>query len=1701
MIRQTILATALALAAVTSTDADVLRVKKDAPDGGDGSSWESAYNDLQTALAAAQDGDELWVADGRYIPTASPFSFDITGNYGVYGGFRGTETERSQRNPNPWSAPTLSGDLDNDDTPGNSLDPDNADHVVRIFPNVTRDCILDGFFIQNGYANGANNAGRGGGIFINQNAAPTLENLILYNNRCTIDGGAIMVETGGTAVPLFRNLRFTSNYSNSRGGAVFNWDRNVEFVNCQFDRNRATLAGGAVLNYNSNSTYTQCLFTDNKANFGGAAANENGSVSSFINCSFDVNVGFIRSGDIHDYNSGLTTVKNSILWGATEDGGPSVYDVTRASASSGNNLIGGAEIGGIVVANRDPLYIHDTSQIFHRFYEDLRIPFNSPAIDLGDDTFNEEETDIAGIPRIQSAAIDIGAHEFVPTFTVEPNTQESIFADVEFLSTSLTPTVSSIVSDEARDAPASIATDGETLVVGLPFEASETSSRVGKAEIFHRVGNRWEHAQTLATSDIFAETDFSLSQFGSCVAVEGDRLAIGATYYTATEEIWYAGAVEIYDRDSEGVWQLTQRLDGDVSTGEFGGTLSLQGDELVVGGVNLYHYRLVEGIWQLAQTVESDVNYGTRDVDLDGDLIVADRNGVAEVYSRTDSLADWMLEAQLNPGISVSTVAVEGNTIVVGSGGGVAIFERSPIGWQETALITDSGTGFGTAIEIDPSEKAVIVGVANDEINGIPEVFSVELIRKEESGWTEVGTRRAVPANYRTTTSLYSQNSLALLPGEPEVLAIAKIRSDENTDPAEFSIFSFEPDNRSRLYHEHAVAAGEDPETNTAAFRYKVHLYGPDPDEPTIVIPTPENAASYYDAAAAAAVLQARDEAILALTRFPESTYYQDLLLDVIYDQTVAETLPAHQALENIDLLRINPPSNASGFVIDDEIDVYESALPQMRLALTHLPDLIAEPQLADMFASRTPSRSLMPATYATESGEVVATLSGTLLDGYKDADLYFQLLGRYTEAAAELAHLHFLNGDRESAGEVVKSARQLAFVKGSIVLSLLLAEDGDEPPLLDPALTLWRQGLTRLSDAAALLDSPLNPLGFSENFLVLFNRQDDENENLFNSFDILLSRIDNDELTFNQIVVAEEAQTDAIDAYDTYRGNFDTLDDRLIDVTDDAKIRLVEIVGAEIGTEEYEAVPGENVGSSGGFITGSELWQQFQNIERARLQIRRNREEMLNVHREVRIEIDRNLYEVQQNNAIKNVYLEHGEKLASIEESLANIEATQKAADALADALDPTEWTGIVANALNAGVQVGGEVAKGNLNAQKERAAAAEKAQVVDIENNILNSNSQAKVKTLMLELNTLQIDSMENAIALTQELGRLVGLYREKTTLEGRVVTHSAELHHRFFADPIHRLRFLYELHIATRRFETARQFTYFLARALEYKWNEPFDEIMSGSGYEFADIFRMRNATEVRLLIEAMEARDNNRTLPGNGREDFPDMFSLREDAFDLVGDSPETIAAFREILEDYLVGNDDFLELIIPFSTVRDPLNSNPASSFFRGPRNVTVNADGSTTAQNRGRYLDKIKTLQITIPGSHTGSQSTISSTLTYGGTGLIRSRTMASYEDYENEPDRLSGEFVAYPTLISSFTGTAWQTTSTLSASPTVMLRNDTPPLDLNAVDVFRERSVAANGWTLQIIVKDSGVSVLNLDEMDDIRIHFLHSAVTRQQE
>ena len=145
-------------------------VDKDVPTG-DGSTWATAYGDLQAAIDAANgvNGDRIFVKKGQYdLATA------ITMKEGVklYGSFAGTETTLADRDLSNFS---------NDAANATILKSSGSDRVINNnFTSagaMTAASVLNSFVITGGNSEGLNN-NNGGGIN-NEYASPTLQNLII----------------------------------------------------------------------------------------------------------------------------------------------------------------------------------------------------------------------------------------------------------------------------------------------------------------------------------------------------------------------------------------------------------------------------------------------------------------------------------------------------------------------------------------------------------------------------------------------------------------------------------------------------------------------------------------------------------------------------------------------------------------------------------------------------------------------------------------------------------------------------------------------------------------------------------------------------------------------------------------------------------------------------------------------------------------------------------------------------------------------------------------------------------------------------------------------------------------------------------------------------------------------------------------------------------------------------------------------------------------------------------------------------------------------------------------------------------------------------------------------------------------------------------------------------------------------------------
>lgn len=109
---------------------------------GNGTSWNLAYGNLQTALLNASSGDEIWVKQGTYTPSTTQNindSFVFKDGVKIYGGFDGTELSLDNRADTTGKTTTLSGDL------GNNL---NTKIIFKVINATSLDNLIDGFTIK-----------------------------------------------------------------------------------------------------------------------------------------------------------------------------------------------------------------------------------------------------------------------------------------------------------------------------------------------------------------------------------------------------------------------------------------------------------------------------------------------------------------------------------------------------------------------------------------------------------------------------------------------------------------------------------------------------------------------------------------------------------------------------------------------------------------------------------------------------------------------------------------------------------------------------------------------------------------------------------------------------------------------------------------------------------------------------------------------------------------------------------------------------------------------------------------------------------------------------------------------------------------------------------------------------------------------------------------------------------------------------------------------------------------------------------------------------------------------------------------------------------------------------------------------------------------------------------------------------------------
>ena len=253
-----------------------------------------------------------------------------------------------------------------------------------------------------------------------------------------------------------------------------------------------------------------------------------------------------------------------------------------------------------------------------------------------------------------------------------------------------------------------IVIDGDTIAVGDPIYDLPQGNGPGAVFLFRRQGSNWVQEALLRASN-----EGSNHRFGLALALEGDRLVVGAQGARLAGNPTTSdgqGAAYVFERTGT-TWTETQILfavDG-VPGDAFGSDVSLSGDTILIGAAaddepfdrsgSAFVFTLEDGTWELEQKLvpsdpEDNGNFGAH-LALEGDraAIVGNEHDNASsptsvsAYVFERSAGTWSEDLHLRssrgnlpPNGFGDPIAMEGDTIVVGARWGAfeaGLFEQS----------------------------------------------------------------------------------------------------------------------------------------------------------------------------------------------------------------------------------------------------------------------------------------------------------------------------------------------------------------------------------------------------------------------------------------------------------------------------------------------------------------------------------------------------------------------------------------------------------------------------------------------------------------------------------------------------------------------------------------------------------------------------------------------------------------------------------------------------------------------------------------------------------------------------------------------------------------------------------------------------------------------------------------------------------------
>jgi hypothetical protein len=325
-----ILIVLMVFAPISVVTAKVVYVDVNSPsDPGTGTASDP-FRRIQDAIsdAGTGSGDQIEIRPGIYTGP---------GNYNI--------------NPNGFAITIRSSDPNDPDIVASTIiDPNRAGRGFDFHKGESRDCILAGLTIRNGYAASESN---GGGIKCSLKSRPTIRNCVIQDCESDSSGGGIHCDEGGMRI---ENCIIKNNSAGYYGGGISivdSSDANSPVIdNCVITGNNSGFEGGGIDSGKSTPIFSNCIISDN------TAASNGGGIDSFwdssielINCTLAANEATFSGGGVYCQFGGGIEARNSILWANQSIEGSQIalpFVGTGSSASVYHSDVQGGQSGVFV---------------------------------------------------------------------------------------------------------------------------------------------------------------------------------------------------------------------------------------------------------------------------------------------------------------------------------------------------------------------------------------------------------------------------------------------------------------------------------------------------------------------------------------------------------------------------------------------------------------------------------------------------------------------------------------------------------------------------------------------------------------------------------------------------------------------------------------------------------------------------------------------------------------------------------------------------------------------------------------------------------------------------------------------------------------------------------------------------------------------------------------------------------------------------------------------------------------------------------------------------------------------------------------------------------------------------------------------------------------------------------------------------------